>query len=91
MDIRKVVTELVDIMKMQAEKQNTTILLQFDELIPSSISLDKDRFQQVLLNLLTNAIKFTHDGDIDIELRLKPSDKGKQLNVAVHDSGIGIP
>ena len=81
MDIRKVATELVKIMRIPANQQDTEIELRIDEFIPSIIYLDKNRFQQVFVNLLTNAIKFTHEGNIDISLRYKDSEK--QLYVSV--------
>ena len=57
--------------------------------LPAQIQSDAVRFRQVLRNLLTNAIKFTHEGAVGLELRY---DRGAEiLSVDVHDSGIGIP
>ena len=56
------------------------------------INLDANCLLKVLSNLISNAIKFTHDGKIEISLRLcNPSDTKNQLSVSVHDSGVGIP
>lgn len=52
----------------------------------NEIDIDRDKLYQILLNLLTNACKFTHDGTV--ELRVKCS--AKTLQVEVKDSGIGI-
>ena len=90
MDVRTVVTELIEIIRIQATLQRTSIEVQFSCLIPSTIYLDTNRFKQVLFNLLTNAVKFTHDGKIEIQLQFERSDT-KKLHVAVYDSGIGIP
>jgi signal transduction histidine kinase len=50
---------------------------------------DQNRLQQVLINLLTNAAKFTPEGTITISFRIKA--EARQLEVAVTDTGCGIP
>jgi signal transduction histidine kinase len=53
---------------------------------------DRSRLQQVLMNLVSNALKFTDSGEIAIEARLQPSAAETcGLMIRVHDSGIGIP
>ena len=55
--------------------------------VPEALVLDQVRLSQVLTNLLTNAVRFTHEGSVHIEaLRV-----GSELNIFVHDTGIGIP
>jgi len=53
-----------------------------------TVESDPKKLQQILLNLLTNAIKFTHEGAI--ELRVTPQDEKGLLEIAVADTGIGI-
>ena len=53
-------------MKPQAEMHKVKIKVDRPRQLPDSIFFDHDRFQQVLLNLLTNAIKFTQNGTITI-------------------------
>ncbi len=53
---------------------------------------DRSRLQQVLMNLVSNALKFTDSGEIAIEAHVRSSnDKTCGLMIQVHDSGIGIP
>jgi signal transduction histidine kinase len=52
------------------------------------VTLDKQKFKQILYNLLSNAIKFTHDAG-QVDLRVKEAGAG-QIEVSVRDSGIGI-
>ncbi len=73
----------------------------FDEDLPSSIRTDEKRLQQVVLNLLSNAFKFTANGAVTLEVSGATSgwsanhpvlEKGKHaLAIAVTDTGIGIP
>ncbi|EJL85165.1 transporter substrate-binding domain-containing protein [Pantoea sp. GM01] len=62
-----------------------------DRLHPDEILLDPGRFRQVLSNLVSNAIKFTERGSVDVEIRCLPEGEDKiRLEVRVTDTGIGI-
>ncbi len=58
-----------------------------DETVPDSLYYDVDRVRQVLINLLSNAFKFTDSGRVT--LRIEPVD-GARLRFAVYDTGVGI-
>ncbi|CAI2387503.1 unnamed protein product [Moneuplotes crassus] len=67
------------------------------EVLPENESLldrffvsDQGRIRQVLINLISNAVKFTHAGGIQVILEQKKSAKGIQLWFSVKDSGVGI-
>jgi signal transduction histidine kinase/CheY-like chemotaxis protein/CHASE3 domain sensor protein len=55
---------------------------------PDTISTDRQRLEQILKNLLSNAFKFTERGEIELAIRGAPEDR---IAFAVTDSGIGIP
>jgi signal transduction histidine kinase len=55
---------------------------------PTEVTLDQQKFKQVLYNLVSNAVKFTHAGG-DVRIDLDP-DGEQHLRLAVHDNGIGI-
>jgi signal transduction histidine kinase/CheY-like chemotaxis protein len=57
--------------------------------LPQPVYVDRDMWEKVILNLLSNAFKFTFEGAIDIEVRA--SDDGTRAEVAVRDTGTGIP
>ena len=52
------------------------------------LSTDRQKVKQILLNLLSNALKFTHDGSVTVSARRDPVDK--TVTLAVADTGIGI-
>ncbi|MBA3684086.1 MAG: PAS domain S-box protein [Planctomycetes bacterium] len=57
--------------------------------VPAAVRGDANRFRQVVLNLLGNAIKFTERGEIGLSVRPSVADRG-QIEVAVSDTGIGM-
>ncbi len=62
------------------------------EAVPRSVILDDNRYKQVLTNLLGNAIKFTRQGTISVEVDAHPTPAGMVLiRTEVRDTGIGIP
>jgi HAMP domain-containing protein/signal transduction histidine kinase/DNA-binding response OmpR family regulator len=75
--------------------------VEFDESLPPSIRTDEKRLQQVVLNLLSNAFKFTSQGGVTLAVRCASSGWSpshpvlrtaeKAIEIAVSDSGIGIP
>ena len=73
-------------LQAQGKKQQMNRL--FDPGGVATIYADKDQVEQVLLNVLSNAIKYTEPGGrIDIDLRLESS----QVNTTIKDNGVGIP
>ena len=58
--------------------------------VPLTVTSDRTKLQQILLNLVGNACKFTRDGHISVSARLEPGTDGDWLVLAVQDSGIGM-
>ncbi len=86
--------EIEQIFQAKAEEKNLRFIIDIDSELPRSLVLDETRLRQVLLNLVGNAVKFTHKGYIKLSARkkYKTSDRSKiDLIVSVEDSGIGIP
>ncbi len=80
--------EVIELMTPGAEQKGLELRLTSRNEIPRYIITDPTRFRQILLNLMSNAIKFTPEGSIELELEyLKAED---QLRVRCIDSGIGM-
>ena len=72
--------------------KDVEVLFSFDPELPPSVRSDALRLRQVLLNLASNAIKFTEHGEVVIALRLLATDgQTADIEFSVRDTGIGIP
>ena len=79
-------TQVVSLMRSRAEEIGIRLELEVDSSVPDSLLVDGHRVRQVMTNLIGNAIKFTHEGYVRVEL----SHAADRLRVSVSDSGIGI-
>ncbi len=92
MDLRKTVDDVAHILATQAHAKGLELITNIDWSLPSAVRGDAGRVRQVLLNLGSNAIKFTHQGEVSIHLHVLASGSdGTTIRCEVQDSGIGIP
>jgi len=92
-DIRECIEEVLNLFAIKAGRLNFDLLYQVDDNIPAQIFGDNNRLRQILINLITNAIKFTEKGEVLLKVSLESrlSEKKIQLRFIVSDTGIGIP
>jgi PAS domain S-box-containing protein len=76
-------------LQLQASAKGLSFSLKIRGTVPSSIVTDETRLRQILVNVVGNAIKFTENGGIEIEVSLK-EDCTNQLEFTVSDTGCGI-
>jgi signal transduction histidine kinase/CheY-like chemotaxis protein len=89
---RALVDDTLAIVRPLAAAKGLRLELTIDSEVPDSLTGDRARLRQVLLNLLNNAIKFTGSGSITIDVRPQPSGDGRErMRFSVADTGIGIP
>ncbi len=83
--------DLIELVRVQAEKKDLDIFLDIDPNIPSALQGDEKRIKQILLNILDNAVKYTKEGSVTFSA---VAEKGKAdeiiLKMKVADTGIGI-
>jgi signal transduction histidine kinase/ActR/RegA family two-component response regulator len=90
-NIRKILQNIKDSNSKSATARGNEIHLAIDTEIPENIIGDEIRLHQIINNLLTNAIKFTQNGTIDIKAQLtKTENETVDIYFAVSDTGIGI-
>ncbi len=93
-NVKEVFNNLSNIVAANVESKKLKLTLNIDEDIPDKLVGDPLRIGQVLLNLTNNAIKFTIEGEVTVELELVSLDKKDmaiQLKGRISDTGIGIP
>jgi len=92
----KEVKRIAGIIQPQAEQKNLWFRLYFDDRIPPLVNGDPNRLAQILVNLLSNALKFTEQGEIRLEVTVRAAGKnpaGQErvtLGFLISDTGIGI-
>jgi len=74
----------------RAVEKDIDLLYQIEPGVPEVVAGDPTRLQQICVNLLGNAVKFTERGEVLVHLSVAPSASGPQLRFEVHDTGIGI-
>ncbi len=87
-----IIEPVVTIMKPQAEKKGLSFEYFAGEDLPESLCVDPTRVKQCLMNLISNAVKFTEEGKVTVRCEHKLPGCGKQpaIGFVVKDSGIGI-
>ena len=86
--VKKVVEECTQLLKLQAEKKRIGLIYKIGNAVPRLITSDKNRYKQVVLNLISNALKFTSQGFI--KMKVTYDLLNSLLITRVQDTGIGI-
>jgi len=81
----------VKLLELKAKENNSTLKLTLDKYLPKEVNGDALRLGQILINLLTNAIKFTNDGVVELSVENESEDKNRaKIKFTVADTGMGI-
>ena len=90
-DVTELLNGLVNSISEQAKAKKLDFEVEVDESIPSKLFGDDVRISQIIMNLLTNAVKYTEEGTVTLRMLDRSSEAGKaRLLVEVEDTGIGI-
>jgi len=92
-EVAKLVGDAVSSLALPAHRKGLELAFYIEPDVPQEVVADSLRFRQVLLNLVGNAIKFTAQGEVVVQVSLHP-DQSKvlpKLHVSVRDTGIGVP
>ncbi|MCH7895452.1 MAG: response regulator [candidate division NC10 bacterium] len=91
-DLRVAVDEVVDLLAMRAEEKGLDLIVRYAPNAPRRVIGDPGRVRQVLTNLANNAIKFTREGHVLINVECEEQTESEvRFRLAVEDTGIGIP
>lgn len=90
-DIIELVEQASDIIKYHASKKGLELLLNIQQNMPRFAVLDPIRLKQILVNLFSNAVKFTQSGEVELKVTFTTKDEFiGRFSFSVRDTGIGI-
>ncbi len=93
-DLRSCIESALDVVALRAGSKDVELAAVLSDQLPVRLVGDENRIRQILINLLTNGVKFTEAGEVVIEAGLQsgPAESGPlMLKFEVRDTGIGIP
>ena len=85
------VNSMIEMLTSLAEEKGLLLRSEIESNVPGILMGDSARLRQILVNLVNNAIKFTHDGSVCVKVRLLSHIDQAHLEFQVQDTGIGIP
>ena len=92
MDLLEVAYSAVDLVALEAHKKNLEAALYIEPDVAHLVYGDPTRLRQIIVNLFNNAMKFTHEGEIELKIStVEETDDETVLLFKVRDTGIGIP
>ncbi|WP_277979552.1 hybrid sensor histidine kinase/response regulator [Sphingomonas phyllosphaerae] len=86
-DLRALLQHVVDMFRMQASAKGLTLTLDVRDRLPDQVKADEKRLRQILINLVSNAIKYTPAGQVTLAVGYR----SQVADIEVIDTGIGIP
>jgi signal transduction histidine kinase/DNA-binding response OmpR family regulator len=95
-DLAACIESAFDLVASKAAQKNLELLYSIESDVPAAVVGDVTRLRQVLVNLVSNAVKFTEQGEILVTVSTRPAstpdnEAGRRLHLSVRDPGIGIP
>ncbi len=91
-DLSSTVGETADLLDGKTRDKNVEFIIRYDPTLPKRFIGDPGRIRQILMNLLGNAIKFTHEGFVYLNVEAaRPETATATVRFSVEDSGVGIP
>ena len=88
---KELFSDIVDLIKVQADKKNLDLVMNIDKHLPSELMGDEKRIKQILINIMDNAVKYTEEGSVTVTVEGEEYvDDEVLLSIKVADTGIGI-
>jgi len=91
-NLQAVIDNVLELMKPQLDEKHLELVREVDTTVPGTITTDSEKLRQILINFMSNAVKFTEKGSVTVRLQAGPDHEGVRypVSISVADSGIGI-
>ena len=83
--------DVVTLLSVKSVEKNVEIALRYDPTLPTLFNGDVGRIRQIVTNIAGNAVKFTQDGHVSLDVSGAKTDQGYAITMKISDTGIGIP
>ncbi|HYA63246.1 MAG TPA: response regulator, partial [Candidatus Sulfotelmatobacter sp.] len=91
-NLRECLETTLKTLSVCADRKGLELLCEIAPDVPDVVSGDPNRLRQIIINLVGNSLKFTHQGEVQLKVEAQPGESEKQcLHFTVSDTGIGIP
>lgn len=90
MNLKNLLEEVIKLMKVKAEAKGLAFISDIDHEIPENLMSDSNRIKQLLVNLLSNALKFTKKGFIEVKAKVIQKTPSFVIQIKIKDTGNGI-
>lgn len=90
-DLRNLARSVIDMLRPQADKKSINLQFEISTEIPARVIGDDARIRQTLVNILSNAIKFTERGSVELRIDSRPLENNQhEIGFCIKDTGIGM-
>lgn len=89
-NITSTITDIINMATTMDNGKHLELIVDCDADLPSNLLGDEQKFRRIVMNLISNAIKFTKEGGVILRIKSRKEEYGINLHVSVKDSGIGI-
>ena len=90
-EIRKEISVIRESLDVIAKSNKNELNIEISDEVPKYVKTDLTRFSQILINLISNSLKFTKNGIVSINLQLLEENNTQKIQIQIEDNGIGIP
>jgi len=89
--VHSVLEDIAELLAPRAHAKSIELVAMTSEEVPDRIHTDELRLRQILANLIGNALKFTEDGGVRVDVRMIDDHDGRFVRFEVRDTGVGVP
>ncbi|MFZ5757220.1 MAG: response regulator [Pseudomonadota bacterium] len=87
-DLPQLIADSLETVQLRAEEKHVELVVDIDPSLPARVNGDPSRLRQILCNLLGNAVRYTHRGEVQVQV--VPSGQPHVIRIEVRDTGVGI-